>query len=72
MEVTKKAKVRFGEIVEEIWKIKKKEERNLKPEEEDDYSEISDKDNDYKTIEWLISYKDNESNLDQSPEEQSL
>ena len=31
---------------------------NLKPEEEDDYSEISD--------------KDNESNLDQSPEEQSL
>ena len=58
MEVTKKAKVRFGEIVEEIWKIKKKEERNLKPEEEDDYSEISD--------------KDNESNLDQSPEEQSL
>ena len=56
--MTKKAKVRFCEIVEEIWKIKKKEERNLKPEEEDDYSEISD--------------KDNESNLDQSPEEQSL
>ena len=24
LEVTKKAKVRFGEIVEEIWKIKKK------------------------------------------------
>lgn len=58
LEITKNAKIRFADITDEIWKIKKKEENNSKTEDEDEYSEISE--------------KYNESNIAESPEEPSL